>query len=438
MVTILKNEDNLGSQIGQGLGSALGAGLASLASHKVESMKNKHLEQRLVKDGFEPKMASLLVSIGPKAREEYFKTQFDYHKFENQPQRQQQAQQNIQPMQPQQMQQQQPVQPVNPKAVPKDLQMQGKPNTMDILRSLGTAPVPQDYLKGMPQQQAPQQQMQQPVAQQQATIPSLEQPTPNERFGQAAAQQQIAQQVAEQQGLSKPRVDALERQKELEDYKQQRKEHHALAMYERKRMDEQEDKSKDIYASELQKTHGLKEQLARLNRQEALNKSGKLSHQTLVAARDTVAKGLSGLLGIPGVDFTHLLSPESQEFEKLSKDMLSGLKDMYGARINQVEVESFLKTIPSLMQSTDGRQAVIENMKHMIESKLLWTDAAKEIKKENGGRIPGDLQFQVEERIAPQLDAFADSFKNLSHEKVEKKNEGLIKSALKAIPRAIV
>lgn len=390
--------------LGASLGADLGSALQGLAQHKVQQKQANETAKFWTSQGVDAQTAHSL-SQQPEAIQKAF-----FERWEA-PQVQQQ-------------------QPEMAQAPEQNMQPSYSPQEVNLLKSIAD-PTQRNKVAQMMQQQR---QGAQPV----------DSTEPSRQFGQAAAQQQVAEKIAQPKvgGLKPANYKAQEKlvqDQALADYKQQRKENHELEVYERKRHDEKVDKSTDLYATELQKTHGLKEQLARLNRQEALNKSGKLSHQSLTAVRDTVAKGLGGIAGGTfGVDLTHLLSPESQEFEKLSKDMLSGLKDMYGARINQVEVESFLKTIPSLMQSTEGRQAVIENMRDLIEGKLLWTKAAKEVKQENGGKIPADLQFQVEERIAPQLDAIVDKFKNLQHGKVEKGNEGLVTSLLKAIPRAIL
>jgi hypothetical protein len=442
MVTILRNEDDSGRQLGTALGGALGAGLGALASRKVEKMTHKEESSRLQSLGFSPKLADAFPKLPQKTQEEILSSvdwgrinstqQQQQRPIQQQEQQRMQQPQQQQMRQPQQQPQQQQGQPVPQQNVPRDLQQMNRPDTQDILRSLSG--------QGARQQPFGQQEQQFAAARQQNPQDQL---TPNQQIGQAAAQQQVAEKEAEAQGIFKPKVDENQQKMQLEDYKQQRKAQHELALYERKRMDEKEDKSTEWYKNELKSSHGHKENLARLNRQEKLNKEGKLTHNVLTSISDTIGHGIGGkfggaFIGIPGVDLSAILtSPESQEFNKLSKDMLSGLKDMYGGRINQTEVESFLQTIPSLSQSPAGRQAVIENMRRFTEDRLAAVEEAKKIKQENGGKIPADLQLLVEERIGDRLDKTVEDFKNLTHSK-EGKGEGLIKGLLKSIPRAIL
>lgn len=135
---------------------------------------------------------------------------------------------------------------------------------------------------------------------------------------------------------------------------------------------------------------------ARLNRMEKLNETGKLAKPltTAIAEKLNVPVALFG-------------NPDSEEFDKLSKDLLKGIKTYFPGRINVVEVENFLKTIPTLMQSQEGRSRVINNIKLLSEPQLLQFDAMREITREaqsTGQPLPFDLEEVVLERIQPRLD----------------------------------
>ncbi len=423
MVTILKNEDNLGSELGRALGSGLGAGLGALASRKVEKMRHKEESNRLQSLGFSPQLAHAFPKLPEKTQQEILSS-VDWSRINNshqqQPQQQPQIQQMQQPQQQQRMQQQQQMQPQGQPApqqnVPRDLQQMSRPNTQEILRSLSG--------QG-PQQPFAQQEQQFAAARQQSPQNQL---TPNQQIGQAAAAQQVAEKEAQAQGLFKAPVDPLEQQKELADYKQQRKEQHELALYERKRMDEGEKESKEWLKETNKKSRAVKENNARLDRMENLARSGKLDKPGFSAALDTLTHGIFGF----GINLKSLQSPESQEFDKLSKDMLSGIQDVFGSRILKTEVDNFLQTIPTLSQSNEGKIAVIENLKLLNEAKLAQDKTAKEIIKENGGKVPADLQLQVDDRLDDTLDKIHERFVNQIHTPI-KNNTGTIGKAIKGL-----
>jgi len=147
---------------------------------------------------------------------------------------------------------------------------------------------------------------------------------------------------------------------------------------------------------------GTKGTLMKLDRMEALNKEGKLT--------SAAAAKISESLGIP---LSVLANPQSEEFQKLSQDLMSNITKYYGNRILQVEVDNFLKTIPTLMNSPEGRDRIIKNMKLLLEPNKLAYNAYKEISKE-GGKTPLNLHEKVLERLEPKLEKLSEEFKQSS------------------------
>src|SRR5579859_5047227 len=97
-----------------------------------------------------------------------------------------------------------------------------------------------------------------------------------------------------------------------------------------------------------------RQQLHDLDRMEELEKTGKL---------DT--PGYVEFLKRSGLDIPALMNPESEEFQKLAAGFLRDAKSVFGARVSNYEIEQFLKTIPSLSQSPEGRKRVIANLKYL-------------------------------------------------------------------------
>jgi len=151
-------------------------------------------------------------------------------------------------------------------------------------------------------------------------------------------------------------------------------------------------------------SEGLKsaqESNIRLGRMESLIDSGQLNPAAYVAALDFFGLG----------NVSALKSPASQEFEKISTDFLKDVKSIFGARITEYEVKSFLKTIPTLLQTDEGKRRVIQNLKLMNDTRILRSQVERRITNENRGVEPLDLQEQVDERMQAPLDKMSEEFK---------------------------
>jgi hypothetical protein len=150
----------------------------------------------------------------------------------------------------------------------------------------------------------------------------------------------------------------------------------------------------------IEKRKAARSDLQDLNRLEELSNSGKL---------DT--PGYVEFLKRSGLDIPGLLNPESEEFQKIQANFLRNAKQYFGGRISNYEVEQFLKTIPSLSQSPEGRSRVIANLKKIARGAEEYYQASQEVLKEHRGVPPLDFEEKVEERIDKRLDAVAKKFK---------------------------
>lgn len=145
----------------------------------------------------------------------------------------------------------------------------------------------------------------------------------------------------------------------------------------------------------------------RLDRMEQLINSGRLSYPLWASLVKTVGKGIFGF----GLDLSSLLTPESQEFNKLQQDFLRSAKDIFGSRISNYEIEQYLKALPDLSQSTEGKKRVIEDLRSFNKAAKARYNAMIEIIKENRGMRPADLEEQIDERVNPLLDQLSSQFK---------------------------
>jgi len=108
-----------------------------------------------------------------------------------------------------------------------------------------------------------------------------------------------------------------------------------------------------------------------------------------------------------------LQDPSSELYNKLSQDLLKGLPETYGNKILRVEVENFLKTIPTLLNSPDGRRMIASNMLKLGEMKEVYYNAMRNKQREyldSGKPFPRDFQQVVFDQVKPQIDRINNEF----------------------------
>lgn len=151
-----------------------------------------------------------------------------------------------------------------------------------------------------------------------------------------------------------------------------------------------------------------KESNPRLNRMLELVKKGKLSGSTMSGFVNTLQKGIFGL----GVDLSGLLlSPDSEEFQKLTADFSKLIKNYFpGGKITNVMIDQFMKTIPNSLQSDEGKLRVINNLMNINTAAMLNKQAKDEILKETKGKIPANIEELIQTKIGNKLDVLAEKF----------------------------
>lgn len=170
----------------------------------------------------------------------------------------------------------------------------------------------------------------------------------------------------------------------------------------------------------LDAARAARSDLRDLNRLEELDKEGKLS-----------SPGYVEFLHRSGLDIPALMNPGSEEFQKIANNFLKNAKQYFGARVSNYEIEQFLKTIPSLSQSPEGRKRVVANLKNISRASLEYNDALKEVIAENGGIPPFDLQEKVDDKVEKKMDKLGELFKKDLERPVPKGQNKLI-TALQA------
>lgn len=148
----------------------------------------------------------------------------------------------------------------------------------------------------------------------------------------------------------------------------------------------------------------------RLGRMGKLSEKGEVSTPLMVTALNAMGLPL-GVLG----------NPDTEEYSKLEADFLRDVRNVFpGGRITNFEIQSYMKTVPSLMNSKEGKKAIIRNRRLMNEAKKLRYDAYREILKENKGRKPRNLGNLIEDKIGGRLAAIENEFREGIQNEIER------------------
>jgi len=117
------------------------------------------------------------------------------------------------------------------------------------------------------------------------------------------------------------------------------------------------------------------------------------------------------------------LTPEAQEAIKLIVDSTSNIKDTYGARITNFDLQTYMKKLPSLLNSSEGKMRVLRDLKVMNQLNQMHAQGIQDIFDEKGGtdKIPyskaeklykekyGDLEKELKDKfINPEKGVFKD------------------------------
>ena len=169
-------------------------------------------------------------------------------------------------------------------------------------------------------------------------------------------------------------------------------------------------------ATEIEKNYSTaKGEDIRLERMQTLSNEGNVSTPLMITTLEKI--------GLPiGV----LSNPATDEYKKLETDFIRDARDIFpGGRITNYEIQSYLKTIPTLFNSKEGRDTIIRNRKLLNEAKKVRYEEYKNILKENGGKKPANLGIMLEERTADKIIDIEDRFKQGIDETLDKHSQKL-------------
>jgi hypothetical protein len=129
-----------------------------------------------------------------------------------------------------------------------------------------------------------------------------------------------------------------------------------------------------------------------LRKMEALNKGGDLSSPAFVAAVEAA--------GLPA---GWILNPSDEEYQKLAQTLMNDIQSVYGSRLNVFAEQSFAKTIPTLINSKEGRERIIRDAKNVNESRKIMYDTYMQLS-EGGTYLPVNLREQVLQKANDKIE----------------------------------
>lgn len=200
---------------------------------------------------------------------------------------------------------------------------------------------------------------------------------------------------AQKEGFQNPIKPRLTEKQASEIAKMRQKEEH----YNRKERAEAFKQTKAERKEFIDKAKAGRQNLQDLNRLEELEKEG------------LPTAGYNEFLKRSGLDIPALQGASGEEFNKLTANFIRNAKSYYGSRISNFELEAFLKTLPNLSASPEGRKRVISQLKNIARLEIEGGKAARDIIAKNKGIPPLDLLEQVDERISKKADKFAKKFR---------------------------
>lgn len=186
--------------------------------------------------------------------------------------------------------------------------------------------------------------------------------------------------------------------------------------------------TKKYYDDILSNDKAAHNNLLRLKKMEKLIDKGSLPYAAFYNLWETAVPAASKSLGkIPlvggiaeaigdAIQWTgkavqrNITARDTEEYEKLTADFVRDAKAIFGARITDADLNAFMKTIPSLSLTDNGKKQIIKNMRLFNDAVEAEAKVMREIIKENNGKRPFNLREQVNERTKDILDGLAEEF----------------------------
>lgn len=109
------------------------------------------------------------------------------------------------------------------------------------------------------------------------------------------------------------------------------------------------------------------------------------------------------------------LSDEAQEAVKLIIDSTSGIKNTYGARVTNFDLQTYLRKLPSLLNSAEGKARVLRDLQVINQINRLHNEGIMQIFEEHGGSDKiaySKVEREFNKRYGKEIDRLYKEFIN--------------------------
>jgi hypothetical protein len=172
---------------------------------------------------------------------------------------------------------------------------------------------------------------------------------------------------------------------------------------EQKLLRQAEKAERPFYEQTMKDKKSAGSSLKEIDRTIELIQSGKVSNPT----EDSFQRWMSSALKI---NLSDLRGADTEEFDKLTTGFVKNAKSWFGSRVTNADLKVFMKTIPQLSMTNEGKLRLLGAMKSAAQAQEVRYEAMKDLMAKNGGHLPAYAEMQVEEMVGPELDRLAKSF----------------------------
>lgn len=120
--------------------------------------------------------------------------------------------------------------------------------------------------------------------------------------------------------------------------------------------------------------------------------------ERLVLENKLISPGSYEFLKRSGLDTPSIMGSGAEEFQKITQTFMKDVKNYVGSQVSQLELQEFMKTIPSLSQSAKGKLLVMANMNKFYDLSEAEGKISRDLIKKTG-KPPLDLMEQITERM---------------------------------------
>jgi len=135
---------------------------------------------------------------------------------------------------------------------------------------------------------------------------------------------------------------------------------------------------------------------------EKLSESGKLSNPAYISFLRKI-----------GLDIPALMSNEDVEVIKLRQEFLPRLKSIFGGDVSNTQLEQFLKGLPDLIQTDEGKNRLTKILKLTGSADEAYYKAMRKLEKEYGDDIPWNIGSLINEYAEDEINKIGDELNKL-------------------------